>query len=45
MGQYLRPTRDQLPVLKYYTPEEFDRQGDISASILGLQDSALRSTS
>lgn len=33
MGQYLRPTRDQLPVLKYYTPEEFDRLGDIALSM------------
>jgi lipoic acid synthetase len=24
-GQYLRPTRNHLPVLRYVTPEEFDR--------------------
>jgi len=23
IGQYLRPSRDQLPVARYYTPEEF----------------------
>ena len=33
MGQYLRPTRDQLPVLKYYTPEEFERLGNIALSM------------
>lgn len=25
VGQYLRPTRKNLPVQKYYTPEEFKR--------------------
>lgn len=24
VGQYLRPTPDHLPILRYYTPEEFD---------------------
>ena len=24
VGQYLRPTADHLPVLRYYTPEEFE---------------------
>ncbi len=23
IGQYLRPTRDHLPMSRYYTPEEF----------------------
>jgi len=27
LGQYLRPTRDQLPVKRYVTPEEFDHLG------------------
>jgi lipoyl synthase len=27
LGQYLQPTREHLPVRKYYTPEEFDRIG------------------
>lgn len=25
IGQYLRPTRDNAPVVRYYKPEEFDR--------------------
>jgi lipoyl synthase len=25
VGQYLRPSFDHLPILRYYTPEEFDR--------------------
>ena len=29
LGQYLRPTRDQLPVDRYVTPEEFDELGKI----------------
>lgn len=33
MGQYLRPTRDQLPVLKYYEPQEFERLGAIALSL------------
>lgn len=28
LGQYLRPTRDQLPVQRYVTPEEFAQLGD-----------------
>ncbi len=24
LGQYLQPSRDHLPVKRYYTPEEFD---------------------
>jgi lipoic acid synthetase len=27
MGQYLRPSRDQLPVKRYVTPEEFEELG------------------
>lgn len=27
LGQYLRPTRDQLPVQRYVTPAEFDELG------------------
>jgi lipoyl synthase len=29
LGQYLRPTRNNLPVHRYVTPEEFDELGDI----------------
>lgn len=25
IGQYMRPSRDHLPISKYYSPEEFDR--------------------
>ena len=25
MGQYLRPSRDHLPIKRYYTPAEFAR--------------------
>ena len=28
IGQYLRPSRDHLPVSRYWTPEEFDRLRD-----------------
>ncbi len=27
VGQYLQPTREHLPVRRYYTPEEFERLG------------------
>jgi lipoic acid synthetase len=33
VGQYLRPTADHLPVLRYYTPEEFE---SIKTFALGL---------
>jgi lipoic acid synthetase len=33
VGQYLRPTADHLPVLRYYAPEEFD---EIRAFARGL---------
>jgi lipoic acid synthetase len=32
VGQYLRPSRDHLPIARFYTPEEFH----------GLRDEALR---
>jgi len=31
VGQYLRPTMDHLPVLRYYTPEEFAKIKEIAA--------------
>lgn len=30
LGQYLRPSRDQLPVVRYVTPEEFDELGKVA---------------
>jgi len=33
IGQYLQPTRRNLPVLKYVTPEEFDSYRDYGMSI------------
>ena len=33
LGQYLRPTRDQLPVKRYVEPEEFDELGQYAWSI------------
>ncbi|HEY9786373.1 MAG TPA: lipoyl synthase [Candidatus Obscuribacterales bacterium] len=33
LGQYLRPTRDQLPVKRYVTPEEFDELGKYAWSL------------
>jgi lipoyl synthase len=33
LGQYLRPSLDLLPVRKYWTPEEFDRLGEIARSL------------
>ncbi len=35
IGQYLRPSRDHLPVSRYWTPEEFDHLREVGAS-LGL---------
>ena len=35
IGQYLRPSRDHLPVSRYWAPEEFDRLRDLGAA-LGL---------
>jgi lipoic acid synthetase len=33
LGQYLQPTLDNLPVEKFYTPEEFDRYRDYAYSL------------
>jgi lipoic acid synthetase len=33
VGQYLRPSRDHLPVSRYWTPEEFDRLRDAGARL------------
>ena len=29
LGQYMRPSQEHLPVVKYWTPEEFDRLEDV----------------
>jgi lipoic acid synthetase len=36
LGQYLRPSGSHLPVVRYYTPQEFDELRDIGLS-LGFQ--------
>jgi len=33
VGQYLAPTRDHLPVMRYYTPEEFEEIGRIARDL------------
>jgi lipoyl synthase len=33
IGQYLRPSRDHLPVSRYWTPEEFDRLREAGAAL------------
>jgi lipoic acid synthetase len=33
VGQYLRPSRDHLPLLRYYTPEEFVRIREFALSL------------
>jgi lipoyl synthase len=33
IGQYLRPSRDHLPVSRYWTPEEFDRLREAGAEL------------
>jgi lipoic acid synthetase len=33
LGQYMRPSLEHLPVRKYWTPEEFDRLGEIARSL------------
>jgi lipoic acid synthetase len=33
LGQYLQPTRANLPVEKFYTPEEFTEYGDLAYSL------------
>jgi lipoic acid synthetase len=35
IGQYLRPSRDHLPVSRYWTPEEFERLRSVGKE-LGL---------
>ncbi len=32
MGQYLQPTADQVPVARYWTPDDFERFSDIAKS-------------
>ena len=33
VGQYLRPSRDHLPVSRYWAPEEFDRLREVGAGL------------
>ena len=33
IGQYLRPSRDHLPVSRYWTPQEFDRLRQVGAEL------------
>lgn len=33
LGQYMRPSLDHLPVQKYWTPEEFDRLGQVARTL------------
>lgn len=33
LGQYMRPSLAHLPVQKYWTPEEFDRLGDVARDL------------
>jgi lipoic acid synthetase len=33
IGQYLRPTRDHLPVARYVPPEEFDELKEIGEAL------------
>lgn len=33
LGQYMRPSLEHLPVQKYWTPEEFDRLGEIAREL------------
>jgi lipoyl synthase len=33
LGQYMRPSLEHLPVVKYWTPEEFDRLGGIAREL------------
>jgi lipoic acid synthetase len=37
IGQYLRPTRDHLPIARYYPPEEFDSLKRIGLEELGFR--------
>jgi lipoyl synthase len=36
LGQYMRPSLEHLPVVKYWTPAEFDRLGEVARE-LGFQ--------
>ncbi|HEX3793637.1 MAG TPA: lipoyl synthase [Acidimicrobiales bacterium] len=33
IGQYLRPSRDHLPIARYWSPQEFDRLKEIGADL------------
>jgi len=33
LGQYLRPTRDHLPIARHYSPEEFSKFGKIASDM------------
>jgi lipoyl synthase len=33
LGQYMRPSLEHLPVIKYWTPAEFDRLGEIATDL------------
>jgi lipoyl synthase len=33
LGQYLRPSLAHLPVVKYWTPAEFDKLGEIAREL------------
>jgi lipoyl synthase len=33
LGQYMRPSQEHLPVVKYWTPAEFDRLGEIASEL------------
>lgn len=33
LGQYMRPSLEHLPVVKYWTPAEFDRLGEIAREL------------
>ena len=33
LGQYLQPTREHLPVERFYTPQEFDEYRDYAYSL------------
>lgn len=37
IGQYLRPTRNHLPIERYYTPEEFDELKRIGLEEIGFR--------
>ena len=33
VGQYLRPSPKHLPIVRYYTPEEFGRLGELARGL------------